>query len=137
MLDEKALRSPSFTEGHSIVLADQQAWVFPTFKIRLRPKLVDGKIKVAYRALSGTAVDSLIETLFGLDDSEGDERLRVEFEVAIGLLQSNYDLTFEQIADLIEMEAGSESSAERWSQIRNVVRGMPPKLTADTSDSPA
>lgn len=137
MLDEQALRRPTFSEGSKIKLADSQDWTFPPSRVRFRPRLVGDKIEVGGGASFGPEFDDRLDVLFGVVDAEPTERLRVEFEVVVRLLQANYDLTVPQIADLIEMEPGNPASDDRWDQIRNVVRGLPPKLTADISGSPA
>lgn len=137
MLNELELRKPGFSEGSPVVLADGGIWIFPKSRIRFRPKMVDGKIEVSGGAAFGPEFDDQVDVLFGIVDAEPGEYLRVQFEMAVRLLQSNYDITVPQIADLIEMEPGNPESDERWSAMRNVLRGLPPKLTADTSDSPA
>ncbi len=55
------------------------------------------------------------------------ERLRVKFEVAIRPLQSNYELTAADLAELLVLEPDDPASEARWEEITNVLIGNAPK----------
>lgn len=66
MPDERALRKPTFQEGHPVVLADNQAWTLPKPYIRLIPKVADdGTVDVDYSRSWGPEHDDAIEVIFG------------------------------------------------------------------------
>ncbi len=134
MLDEKALRRPGFTEGCAVVLADGQAWTFPRPRLRLRPKIVDGRVEVAGGRTFGPEFDSKLDVLFGSSDEESDgwARLGVEFEVLTRLLMANYALADSDVGDLLVMEPGDPDSDERWRQLEELVLGAAPKPSPAT-----
>ncbi|MGO9463083.1 MAG: hypothetical protein ACLQIB_04390 [Isosphaeraceae bacterium] len=127
MLDEKALRKPGFTEGHKIALADGQEWTFPRPRIRLKPKIVDGRVEVGGGPSFGPEYDDQLDALFGAVEGDPVERVRVKFEMAVRLLSANYELEPENFAELIVLEPGEPASDERWEQLSNVLLGIAPK----------
>ena len=133
MLDEKALRKPGFSEGYGVVLADNQTWIFPKPRIRFRPRVgPDGRVEVGGGPSFGPEYDGSLDVLFGVTEADGLEQLRVKFEMAVRLLQSNYELTAADLAGLIVLEPGDETSEDRWDQLANVVMGIAPKLSPAT-----
>ena len=132
MLDEKALRKSSFSEGHKIVLADGQEWTFPRPRIRLKPKIVDGKVEIGGGVSFGPEYDDQLDILFGAVEVDPVELLRVKFEMAVRLLSANYDLKPEDYAELIVLEPGEPASDERWEQLSNVLLGIAPKHSPAT-----
>lgn len=132
MLDEKALRKPGFSDGHKVVLADGQEWTFPRPRIRLKPRIVDGKVEISGGPSFGPEFDEQLDILFGVSDADPAERLRVKFEVAVRLLAANYDLRPEQFAELIVLEIGDPASNERWEQLSNAIMGIVPKPSPAT-----
>jgi hypothetical protein len=132
MLDEKTLRKPGFTEGYRVTLADGQEWVFPRPRIRLKPKIVDGKVEIGGGPSFGPECDEHLDVLFGAVEVDPVERLRVKFEMAVKLLSANYDLKSEDCAELIVLEPGEPASEERWEQLSNVMLGIAPKPSPAT-----
>jgi hypothetical protein len=132
MLDEQALRKPGFTEGHKVTLADGQEWTFPRPRIRLKPKIVNGKVEIGGGPSFGPEYDDQLDILFGAVEVEPVERLRVKFEMAVRLLSANYDLKAEDYAELIVLEPGEPASDERWEQLSNVLLGIAPKPSPAT-----
>jgi len=127
MLDEKSLRKPGFTEGHKLKLADGQEWTFPRPRIRLKPKIVDGKVEIGGGPSFGPEYDEQLDILFGAVEVDPVERLRVKFDMAVRLLAANYNLKPEDYAELIILEPGEPTSDERWEQLSNVLLGNAPK----------
>jgi hypothetical protein len=127
-LDEKALRKPGFSEGYAVRLADGQEWTFPKPRIRFRPKIgPDGAVEVGGGPSFGPEFDQKLEVLYGVTEAEPIEQLRVKFEMAVRLLSANYELTAEQLGELIVLEPGDPASDERWDQLSRVLMGVAPK----------
>jgi len=127
MLDEQVLRKPGFTDGRKVRLADGQEWVFPRPRIRLKPKVVDGKVEIGGGPSFGPEYDEQLDVLFGAVEVDPVERLRVKFEMAVRLLSANYDLKPEEYAELIVLEPGEPASEECWEQLSEVLLGVAPK----------
>jgi hypothetical protein len=133
MLDERALRKPGFSEGYKVTLADGQEWTFPKPRIRFRPKIgPDGRVGVGGGPSFGPEYDGSMDVLFGIVEAEPIERLRVKFEMAIRLLQANYELTDSDLGELLELEPGDAANDERWKQITRVVMAISPKPSPAT-----
>jgi len=133
-LDELALRKPGFSEGHKVTLADGHEWTFPKPRIRFRPKIgLDGRVEVGGGPSFGPEYDEQLDVMFGVrDEIDPIERLRVKFEVAVRLLSANYNLTTDQLGDLLELEPGNEASDQRWDELTRVIMGVAPKPSPAT-----
>lgn len=137
-LDEATLRTEGFTEGNWFVLADGQRWCFPRPRFRFKPKMIDGKIDVVGQPTYGPEHDDKLDVLFGVTEADALEQWRVKFEMAVLLLQANYNLTVDQIGDLIVFVPGEPASDDRWENLTRAIMGIAPKeLTPAGSDSPA
>jgi hypothetical protein len=133
MLDERALRKPGFSDGHKVALADGQEWTFPKPRIRFRPRIgPDGRVEVGGGPSFGPEYDGQLDVLFGVTEAEPFERLRVKFEVAVRLLRGNYELTDDQVGELLVMEPGDPASDERWEELTRVLMGIAPKPSPAT-----
>jgi len=133
LLDEKALRKPGFSEGYKVTLADGQEWTFPKPRIRFRPRIgADGRVEVGGGPSFGQEYDQQLDILFGVAEVEPLERLRVKFEMAVRLLQANYSLTDNDLAELLVLELDDEASEDQWDQIASVVMGVAPKPSPAT-----
>ena len=132
-LDETALRKPGFAEGYKVRLADGQEWTFPKPRFRFRPKIgPDGRVEVGGGPSFGPEYDQQFEVLFGVVESDGFEQLRVKLEMAVRLLQSNYELTANDLAELLVLEPGDQASEDRWDELVRVLMGLGPKLSPAT-----
>jgi hypothetical protein len=127
VLDEKALRKPGFVEGNKVTLADGQEWVLPKPRIRLKPRIVDGRVEIGGGPSFGPEFDDKLDILFGVSDADPAERLRVKFEVAVRLLAANYELKAGDFAELLVIEPGDPASDERWEQLSSALMGIAPK----------
>jgi hypothetical protein len=132
MLDERSLRKPTFSEGYAVTLADGQDWTFPKPRIKLKPKIVEGKVEIGGGPSFGPEFDHQLDILFGAVEADPVERLRIKFEMAVKLLSVNYDLKPDDYADLIVLEPGDPASDERWEQLSNVLLGIAPKRSPAT-----
>ena len=126
-LNEKALRKPSFSDGYKVTLADGQEWTLPKPRIRLKPRIVEGKVEVTGSPTFGPEFDEALDVLYGVKVVEPIEHLRVKFEMAVQLLSANYNLANEDLFDLIVFEPGNETSDKRWEQLSRAIMGIVPK----------
>ncbi len=137
MLSERELRRPTFSEGSWVELGDGQQWCIPKSKIRFKPRLVDGKIELGGGPTFGPEFDETMDVLFGVSEADGAEVARAKFEIACKLLLANYDIPFDDLADLVAWEPDDQGSDDRWDAMASTIMGLPPKPSADTSAAPA
>jgi hypothetical protein len=129
VLDEKALRKPGFQPGFKIKLADGQEWVFPKPRLRFFPKIGDdGSVGVDGGATFGSECDGQLDAIFGVDETDAFERLRLKFEMAVRLLGANYELKPEDYRQLIVLEPGDDASETMWEELTALMAGNTPKL---------
>jgi hypothetical protein len=140
MLDEVALRKPEFQEGVRVKLGDGQEWSFPLPKLRMVPKRNGtGEIVVDYRI--GPGYGSTIQKSFALFwtpvEEEPENAWQIRFAAAADLLQKNYSITDDDLADLIYLDRADPESLALWHDISMVLAGVGrPKPSPATSDSP-
>jgi hypothetical protein len=127
MLDEKALRRPGFSEGTPVTMADGQVWTLPKPRFRFKPKIVDGRVEIGGGATFGPESDGDLEILYGVVDVGAEEFLRVKMAMAVRLLRANYELTDDDLGDLLVLEPGDAASDDRWTAISDAVAGIAPK----------
>lgn len=133
MLDEKALRKPGFSEGYQVTLADGQAWTMPKPRFRFRASVgPEGRTEVGGRPTFGPEYEQSIEALYGIGDVEPIESIRVRMDMAARLLRSNYDLTDDDLGDLIVLDTSDPASEERWEELSRAVMGRVPKPSPAT-----
>ena len=133
MIDEAALRRPTFRDGHKITLANGQEWTIPKPRLRLRPRFEGGKAKGFNDLPSwGGEDDELVDTLFGVGEVDGAAWVEARFELLARLLLANYDLADDQLADLLTIDRDDPATEERWAEITRVLRGLTPKLSPAT-----
>lgn len=131
-LNEVELRKTEFREGIAVLMADGQRWHIRKPKIRIGFTEIAGESDVKRTISFGQAYDHYINTIYGGEDVDGYEKLKAEFAVLAALLRENYELTSEQLSELIAMDIGDEASEDRWNEIRNALTGIAPKLSPDT-----
>ena len=139
LLDEVALRLPTFTEGVRLKLADGQEWEVPRPRFALFPMFdADGSVRVASKTTFGPELEYFLEG----DRNEEDplEDIGRRFKIMVKLLQANYDLKPEDLGRLLEFNMADPFLAEIWRGIGRVLIGQdpsgeePPKLSPDGSD---
>ena len=131
MFDEKALRKPGFAPGVSIKLGDGQEWTFRRPRIRWYPSRSGGTTKTRAAGANefGPECDELLGVFFGDVESTVWDFPTARFELAIRLLEPNYDLTDEHFRELLWFERDDPASTEMWSAIGSVIAGNSPKPT--------
>ena len=140
-LDEKLLRRPSFSEGYAIRLCDGQEWTFPKPWLRFVPKRKeDGMFGMAVENSYGPEYSSLVDRYTTLEPGpDGDfDRLELRMHMAATLLIQNYDLSDDDLADLLAFEPDHQDNVSMWvNEIMRVLLGLAPKPSADGSDTPS
>jgi hypothetical protein len=97
---------------------------------------VDGKIQVGGGRVFGPEYDESLSIILGTKEAESFEILTVKFDMAVRLLQSNYNLTDDETFDLLSLDLEDPASVERFDVVSNILAGIAPKPSADTSTSP-
>jgi hypothetical protein len=101
MIDEKALRKPTFDESNSapVVLADGQTWYLPKPWLEVRPTFRGGRAVDSLPALTcGAEFDSLRDAV---QTAEGDEIITAGATLAAHMLLLNYDVSDAQLSTLL------------------------------------
>jgi hypothetical protein len=131
VLDEKALRKPEFDDGISIVLTDGQEWVFPRPVVRTRFSAHnDVGFQLVARVKGDPSYGALYESWINAET--GLDSIKAEHALARALILNNYDLTDDQVSDLIQFSHKDDDDADpEGYRIREhilaVVRGDTPK----------
>ena len=100
--DEKALRTPGFSEGCRVALADGQEWVLPKPRIRFKPRIVDGKVEIGGGPAFGPEFDDKLDILLGVAEADLQE-----------VLESSHDLSDEGRSDRCTIDSERSNSRLR------------------------
>jgi hypothetical protein len=136
MLDEKALRLPTFTEGTAIVLCDGQAWSFPLPVVSCYYPVADpdGKTTLTAGFNLGGDYDALTDRYADLDEDNVIGQVTCLTDLAFFLLSQNYRLTRDDLRHILRLEMVPEkieANRAMWSEIGAVALGRAKKATAD------
>jgi hypothetical protein len=137
MLDEKALRRETFSEGTSIKLLDGQLWTFPKPYLSMYTQIGEGgKLEAGhvftYGADYADRLDQYIEC------EEPIEATMIQLELAGGLLLRNYALDNAALRRILAINMDGTSEPEMWPAIRAILFGRDlPKPSAVGSTSPS
>ncbi len=140
MLNEPSLRKPGFQEGIKVKLGDGQEWTFPPVKMRVVPTMdSEGTVTAkSSRTTMGSDVTKEINAFVDYIISEEDWNLMgwltKRMTAAAKLLMMNYDLSGEQLAELLYWEQDDQEIADRWQAIDSAMLGIVPKVSAAGSD---
>lgn len=116
-LNEYEKRRPDFQEGVWVTLADGQDWMFRTPTVQLKPKALEDGSYGFTRAISlGPSFRELLDKVMEADPDEGIP-MSACLNLAIPALRLNYDLTDDELADLLIWEPDSPASEEMWGKI--------------------
>lgn len=134
MLNEVTSRRPGFLGGVSIALCDGQEWSFPVCKSRYvkdstRPTGIRGIfVPPVNEHITTEAYKALVDAEFKAES--GVDVIRSQLDIAYALLQINYDLTDDQISELIQFVYGDDSDPDLLmmkDDIMGVAFGQAPK----------
>lgn len=126
MLDEKALRRPTFQpESAPVVLADGQTWWLAKPTIRLRPSFGGGKaVSVATRTTWGDDFDALAESV---DSGTAVDMFNAILNLGAFMLSQNYDLADSDLEDLFVVTISGDEPSELLGDIVKIAKGQAPK----------
>lgn len=135
--DEQALRRDTFTEGREVVLADGQSWSLARPYVIFR---IDSTASGFIETLRLDGDDGAFSALMKRYDAA---ETNFEYMTAIALighllLTRNYDLTPDQVGDLMPFGFDEDTEPGRIQQeVMRVARGRGPKPEGDgTGSSP-
>jgi hypothetical protein len=136
MLDEKALRRPTFDERNSapVILADGQTWFVPKPWLEIRPVFRGGRAVMAYRVLTaGPELDALVEAMAECEDLDG--QVMAAASLAAYLLCWQYDLTDAELDGLLAFRAADPASLNWLRDVCAVATGRSgPKVCSAGGD---
>ena len=131
-LNERALRRPTWRDGHKITLSDGQEWTIPKPRLRLRPRFESGHVTGTRDVEYAPEDDEIVDTLFGTGEVEPDAWVTARWELLARLLRANYGLSDSQIAELIAIDPIEPTGTDRWTEITRALRGLSPKPSPAT-----
>jgi hypothetical protein len=141
-LNEVSLRRPGFVPGTPIRLADGQVWQFRRPRVRFVPAHHESGLAVFLTGLrdgfSGL-LDRREEMLKPESESTLAELAEVELELGGRMLLANYDLTTEQLAEVLQFSYERHEDPEGWSireAVMDVAEGNGPKPSTAGDESP-
>lgn len=124
MISESERRLETFQEqSEPVVLSDGQTWHLAKPKVKIRAVFNAGKvIGTVPRTTFGNGFD---EVLAAVDSVQSiDKFVEAVSGLAAVMLQRNYRLSDDEIADLLIYETGDGRSQELFSEILMVARGL-------------
>ncbi len=132
---ESTRRHPKFDDKHSVPvqLSDGQFWFIPKPWYEIRPIFQDG-LAVDYNSCftHGSELDDLIETISASDDFA--LRTLASVGLAAYLLKRNYDLSDEDLSDILIYRAGDPQSELMLREIIDVAMGLSGKKHSPAGD---
>ena len=138
VLDEAALRRPTFRGGEPVILADGQTYFFPKPNVDLRPRFSAGRISSTIPAtdLGPDFNDALMAIDEPTEEQAASPYLDRMFQVAAAGLLVNYKLTDDDLTRLLVYRHQDELNVELWNAILGTARGIySPKPSSATSES--
>lgn len=119
-LDELSLRRPDFVEGEPVVLADGQAWQLRRPIVRFVPAETESGFAVCLSLNNDGTYGSHYRRYEAVEP--GQPVIAESLALARAVLLANYDLTPEQVGELIQFGA-SDDDPEGW-RIREEVMAV-------------
>jgi hypothetical protein len=122
-LDDAALRRHEWSEVSKIKLCDGQEWTFPRPVVGFSPVRKDGKWTAEQRAPYGDEFREASRAYIAMPrDSPSDfvAFLGARINLAAELLYRNYDLTDDQLVELLDV-TNDEASLDMWTEIDRLI----------------
>lgn len=137
-VDERARRRSDFLGGVPVRMADGQEWILPKPRVRFAPS-DDGFAVVL--AGAGDAFNAVSSAYYAaLDRPMDDERnihiIRAELDLAMALIQRNYDVTPQEMAGVLQFsyDETDEEAYRIREQTMDVALGRGKKPLGATSE---
>lgn len=122
--EEAAKRRPEWTEGPKVKLCDGQEWTFPKPVLGFKPaRNPDGTWGAAERAPYGQEYQDAVDRYVAIDPKTEADFLQMigqRINLAAELLFRNYDLTDDELIDLLDVSDG-DVNVEMWQRIHRVL----------------
>lgn len=122
-LDEAALRRPEWTEGTKVRLCDGQEWTFPRPVIGFTPVRKDGVWTAEQRPPYGDEFQAEKTAYLAMPRDTMDQYVAwvgKRINLAAELLYRNYDLTDDQLVELLDM-SDDDQCIDMWNQIERLI----------------
>lgn len=130
MLNESQWRIPS-ARGKWIKLADGQKWMLREPVLEFRAVVDESGVATFEKK---AAVDPLIDRYVAA--TEAIDEAEALLNVALSLLEPNYDLTRRELVTLLPWRKDEDNQA-MWQEIANLALGVAPKPTPVGSEPPS
>ena len=133
MLVEQERRRDGFSPEAAITMGDGQVWYLrkPRYSSRAVFK-ENGDADFATRVTFNADYEPLVAQHEAAEDNY--ERVKIAAKMVRLLLLANYDLTNEELGDLITLDE-SEANVQMWNALSSVVLGIAPKASSGGSDA--
>lgn len=131
MLDEKSLRRPDFVGGAEVVLLDGRAWTFPAFRLLFSPAPPPDRFR--QKSSLGEEHAGLLRAFRSAADN--DSVIASSLGLAAWSLLRNYDLTYDQLGELVQFDFGNDPSERDQSLMADVMAaslGKVPRASASS-----
>lgn len=143
MISEKERRRETGSFDEPVVFADGQTWFLPRPRVRVRPKIVGGKVEAVRDHTLGPEYLELLEDYYRAqqDETEGamDRFNAALMGLTIALLRSNYNLTDDELTGLIYFDYSyppDPVNEEFRKSLVYICLGLPQKKTSEDGSSP-
>jgi len=125
-MNERDFRRENFRGDVAVVLADGQEWYFPEPVIRYVPAPPPERRK----RVSSLGDEHLTKAESVSSAVTADDLIASELDLAAWMLLLNYDLTYEQIAELVQFDYREGADQGMRDAILEVSLGLGPKRNA-------
>jgi hypothetical protein len=132
-IDEATRRRTGFTAGLAVTLADGQEWIFPVPRLRVTPRRSGAGFVARVNRAGLPDYEGWVAVIVGDIPVDPEEAWSIRMTAAATLLLSNYELSDDELAELLVWESDDAASQERWEQITDAILGVVPKAGSATT----
>lgn len=128
--NEASCRRDIFSQDVPVVLCDGQEWWLPKPRVVFRPTYGPNGYGTRMSSMWGDDYYKLIQDLIDSNGKEFDHVLGAQFALCSELLLRNYNLTHEQIAELIYFDLNEDpdpANVEMRQTLLRTAQGVGPK----------
>lgn len=144
MRSERECRRPDFEDGTPVAMADGKDWQLVKPRVRRVFAGNDRGFKTVFNRADGGVFAALMAAYEAVQENEDalvSEYAKVELALGRYLLVANYDLSDDEVGDLLQFSYSEKDDPEGWA-IREAVMGVvfgygAPKRSAAGDASPA
>lgn len=133
---EAERRREEFAGGEPVRLADGQFWTVPRPRVRIRPVRDEaGVMQLRGLFTFGDAYDAKFQA-FSAARTRSEEWTAL-LDLVFDLMKRNYDLTDDELTDLLSWDVDDPAADERMEQLGAIVAGQAPKTSPGGTGSPS